>query len=123
MISPRLTLPCAALALCISSHASAAGQTGGGADAGVVVARDAQTGQLRPATPAELRALAGADKAMRPAPAAGPVKLREDGRREVHLGEAALVHATLRRDADGRTTMECVHGDAAAANAEAGHAH
>lgn len=121
MISPRLTLPCAALALFISSHAGAAGQTAAGA--GVVVARDAQTGQLRPATPAELRALAGADKAMRPAPAAGPVKLREDGRREVHLGEAALVHATLRRDADGRTTMECVHGDAAATDGENQHAH
>ena len=81
------------------------------APAGMTAVRDPQTGQLRPATAAELRALGAAQLALRPAAAAGPVKLRSDGRREVHLGEASLVQATVRRDADGKLTMDCVQGE------------
>ena len=86
----------------------------------MVAARDPQTGQLRAATPAELRALGTPSLALRPA--AGPVKLRSDGRRELHLGEAALVHATIARDAEGRLTMRCVEGGEHADRREAAHA-
>jgi len=81
--------------------------------AGMTAVRDPQTGQLRPATAAELRALGAAQLALRPAAAPGPspVRLRSDGRREVHLGEASLVQATVRRDADGKLTMDCVQGE------------
>lgn len=91
----------------------------GGQD-GVVAARDPQSGLLRPATAAELRALGAPEMALRPP--AGQVKVRSDGRRELHLGEAALVHAVLRRDADGRTSMRCIEGDDSAPPAEAHHA-
>ncbi|MDB5958962.1 MAG: hypothetical protein JWP59_256 [Massilia sp.] len=87
---------------------------------GMVAARDPQTGLLRAATPAELRALGAPSLSLRPA--AGPVKIRSDGRRELHLGEAALVHATIRRDADGRLTTSCVEGDDQAPAKEAAHA-
>ena len=85
----------------------------------MVAARDPLTGQLRAATPAELRALGAPSLALRLS--TGQVRLRADGRRELHLGEAALVHAVLRRDADGRTSMECIEGDGAPIE-EAGHA-
>ncbi|MFL6709475.1 MAG: post-PEP-CTERM-1 domain-containing protein [Massilia sp.] len=102
--------------LCRVLFAALALATGGAlaqdAPAGMTAVRDPQTGQLRPATAAELRALGAAQLALRPAAAgAGPVKLRSDGRREVHLGEAALVQATVRRDADGKLTMDCVQGE------------
>lgn len=87
---------------------------------GMVAARDPRTGQLRAATPAELRALGAPSLSLRPP--AGPVKLRSDGRRELHLGEAALVHATISRDADGRLTMTCIEGDDQAPGREARHA-
>ena len=101
-------LGCAQLAACASP-----------ADT-MVAARDPQTGQLRAATPAEVRALGAGSLALRPA--AGLVKMRGDGRRELHLGEASLVHAVLRRDADGRTSMTCVEGDGQAAKREVPHA-
>lgn len=90
---------------------------------GMVAVRDAQTGQLRAATAAELRALGATSLAMR-APA-GQLTVRSDGRRQLHLGEAALVHLVLRRDADGHASMACVDGDehgAADAARESGHA-
>ena len=86
----------------------------------MVAARDPQTGQLRPATPAELRALGTPSLALRPP--LGPVKLRSDGRRELHLGEAALVHAVLRREADGSVTMRCVDDEHLTPRHEASHA-
>lgn len=86
----------------------------------MVAVRDPQTGQLRAATAAELRALGTPSLAMRPA--AGTVRLRSDGRRQLHLGEAALVHATIARDADGRIALRCVEGDDRVAAREAAHA-
>lgn len=82
-------------------------------DSSMVAVRDPQSGLLRPATPAEIRALNGSAMASRPAP--GPVMLRSDGRRQVHLGEAGLVHAVLQRDADGSVAMACSDSEQRAA--------
>ena len=62
----------------------------------MVAVRDAQSGQLRAATAAELRALGAPSQALHAPP--GAVIVRSDGRRQLHLGEAALVHVVLRRD-------------------------
>lgn len=74
----------------------------------MVAVRDAQSGQLRAATAAELRVLGATSLALHPP--VGQVSVRADGRRQLHLGEAALVHVVLRRDADGHASMACVEG-------------
>lgn len=113
MSSPDSLTACAALVLLALGAGSARAQHPVDNTAAAMTAvRDPQSGQLRPATAAELRALGAAELALRPAAAPGPVKLRSDGRREVHLGEAALTQATVRRESDGRLTMECVEGEA-----------
>jgi hypothetical protein len=85
----------------------------------VVAVRDPQSGLLRPATPAEIRALNGPAMAARPAP--GPVMLRGDGRRQVHLGDAGLVHVLVQRNAGGALDMRCSETEAPGADAGAHH--
>ena len=105
-------------ALCVlgilSTHARAAGQDG------MVVVRDAQSGQLRAPTAAEsqaLRAAAPPNTAMTAAPAAAISLKRSNGTRGVRLGESAMVYDVVTRGADGKLSSECVQGAAAAEKA------
>ena len=105
-------LPCAALcgALPISAHAQQ--------ESGMVVVRDAQTGQLRAPTAAEARALAPAPSASAAMRATQPALVTHpDGRRQVTLGERGLVYTVVTRGADGKLQDQCVQGAAAAEKA------
>ncbi len=87
---------------------------------GMVVVRDAVTGALRAPTAAEFKALQAA--APVPAPpglAAAPPQLerKADGTRRAHLGDRGTVYTVIRRDANGATQTQCVHGAEAAAAA------
>lgn len=89
---------------------------------GMVVVRDAETGELRAPTPTEARALhprtnASAAAAAAPAPkmVTGP-----GGRRSVKLGERHMVYSVVSRDADGKLAEQCVHGVHAAERAVEG---
>jgi hypothetical protein len=89
---------------------------------GMVVVRDADTGQLRAPTPAEAQALhprtnASAATAAAPAPRmiVGP-----GGRRSVKLDQRHMVYSVVTRGGDGKLEEQCVHG-ADAAHHTAGH--
>lgn len=86
----------------------------------MAVVRDPQSGQLRPATPAEMRALHDADKqtrAMRPQAAARAPTVRPDGVRSATLGDKGMVYSVVRRGPDGKLIEQCLEGEAAAAHA------
>jgi hypothetical protein len=105
-------LPCAALcgALPISVHAQQ--------ESGMVVVRDAQTGELRAPTAAEARALAPAPTASAAMRATQPaVVTHPDGGRQVKLGERSLVYTVVTRGSDGKLHDQCVQGAAAAEKA------
>lgn len=88
---------------------------------GMVVVRDADTGELRAPTPTEARALhsrtnaAAASAAPAPKMVTGP-----GGRRSVQLGERQMVYSVVTRDADGKLAEQCVHGVHAAERAVEG---
>lgn len=92
---------------------SAAGQ-------GAVVVRDAESGQVRAPTAAEMRALQPAASASakssasqaRPAIVTGP-----GGRRSVRLDERHMVYSVVTRSAEGRHGAHCVTGKHAADHA------
>lgn len=110
-VPPYATL-CAALcgALPVSAHAQQ--------QSGMVVVRDAQTGELRAPTAAEARALAPAPAASAAMRATSPALVTHpDGRRQVKLGERGLVYTVVTRDADGKLHDQCVQGAAAAEKA------
>lgn len=102
-----LLLPLAALAL-----PAAAGQAtpAASAEQGMVVVRDADTGQLRAPTPLEARALQ--PRRSTAAAAAAPPKMvvGPGGRRSVRLGERHMVYSVVTRDSDGKLAGQCVHG-------------
>jgi hypothetical protein len=105
-------LPCAALWASLPQPAAAQEAQG------MVVVRDAQTGQLRAPTAAESRALTP------PAPvssmrAAGQPALvtHPGGSRQVRLGERGMVYSVVTRGADGKLGEQCVQGEAAAEKA------
>lgn len=85
-------------------------------DQAMVVARDAQTGQLRNATPAEVQALRAQEVERGITRAAPPaaVTVRRDGTRQTHLGERGLVYSVVARDADGKLQVREVTGEDAA---------
>lgn len=89
-------------------HARAAGQQG------MVVVRDAQTGELRAPTAAEAAALHGSAAAQRQAPAQRVESVGPGGGRKVLLGKSALVYSVATRGADGQMHEQCVNGEAAA---------
>lgn len=83
---------------------------------GMVVVRDAQTGLLRNATPAEVKTLRAQEVPRgitRPAPPS-PVTVRKDGTRQKHLGERGLVYSVVTRDAGGKLQVREVTGEDAA---------
>jgi hypothetical protein len=97
------------IAFLTATPAEAAGQQG------MVAVRDAQTGQLRAPTAAELKALQQqAPAQLQPGAAKATVTMREDGSGHLHLGEQAMVYAVMTRDAHGETVMQCVSGHEAA---------
>jgi hypothetical protein len=83
---------------------------------GMVVVRDAQTGQLRNATPAEVKALRAqqAQPGLVAAEAAGTVTIRQNGTMHKHLGEGGMVYSVVTRGADGKLSSQCVNGEVAA---------
>jgi hypothetical protein len=88
------------------------------AQPGMIVVRDAQTGQLRAPTAAEARALApapGMAAAMRAEPPA--LVAHPGGSKQVKLGERGLVYSVVTRGADGKLHDQCVQGAAAAEKA------
>lgn len=106
-------LPLAAVfaAVMLHQNARAAGQEG------MVVVRDAQTGQMRAPTAAELKALGPAPVAKLRAqpPSASMVVTRQpNGSRSLRLGENGLVYSVVQRDADGSLVEQCVKGKEAA---------
>lgn len=108
-----LTALCAATAMALP-QAHAAGQ------GGMVVVRDAQTGQLRAPTAAEAAALHSQAGMARKAPAQRVESVGPAGSRKVQLGKSALVYDVVTRDADGKLAEQCV-GDASAAHAAMNH--
>lgn len=84
---------------------------------GMVVVRDAATGELRAPTAAEFRVLQAAPASRRAASAPPPPERRADGTRRAHLGERGTVYTVISRDASGATQTQCVHGAEAAAAA------
>lgn len=109
-----LALPCAALCAALSFPATAQQQSG--TQSGMVVVRDAQTGELRAPTAAESRALApqGPSASISAKAAAPAAVTHPGGARQVRLGERSLVYSVVTRGADGKLTEQCVGGEAAA---------
>lgn len=102
-----------AVALMQAPHARAAGQDG------MVVVRDAQTGQLRAPTADEMTALtqtrSGAIKAQ--PPLSSLVVQNPNGSRSLRMGERGLVYSVVTRGADGKLEEQCLQGEQAAAKA------
>lgn len=92
------------------------------AQQGMVVVRDADTGELRAPTPSEARALHPRTNASAAAAAAPPPKMLTGpgGRRSVQLGERHMVYSVVTRGADGKLDEQCVHGAHAAEHAVKG---
>jgi hypothetical protein len=92
---------------------------------GLVVVRDAETGQLRAPTPAELKKLRAQDKQMQPPAVKPSVKKRADGSSQLRLGESAMVYSVIKRGADGKPVINCIEGqhaaEAAMSTKESGH--
>lgn len=87
------------------------------AQSGMVVVRDAQTGELRAPTAAEANALHGTSAAQRKAPAQHTETVGPGGSRKVQLGRSALVYSVVTKNADGTLAEQCVNGEHAAHSA------
>lgn len=87
-----------------------------GAQDGMVVVRDAQTGLLRNGTPAEVKALRAQEATQRglAAEPPSPVVIRKNGTLQKRLGERSLVYSVTTRGDAGKLDMDCVQGAAAA---------
>lgn len=123
MRKSAFTLRCiaATAALVLAGSAGAAGQ------ADQVVAKDPKTGKLRNATAAEVKQLnelraadRAAQKAARQAagaPAAGVVRLQQNGIAAAYVDEESVSYSVVHRGADGKLEADCVHGKSAAESA------
>ena len=76
--------------------------------ANLVVTKDPETGELRPATAAEREKLLGRKPLV---PVERKVVTLPDGSLMIELGEADLHYAVVKKAADGTLTGTCVHGD------------
>jgi hypothetical protein len=111
-----MALPLAALVAGLTMHAPARAQEG------MVVVRDAQTGQLRAPTPAEHKALTGGATASLRAKApvaslSSQVVRNPDGSRKLKLGQRGQVFEVVTRTPDGKLAEQCVQGEEAASRA------
>jgi hypothetical protein len=112
----RSVLAIAALALTGSAYA--AGQEG------QTVHKDPASGQIRNATAAEakqLNDLRAADRAAQKAarkaaglPAAGVVRLQQNGIAAAYVDEDSVSYSVVRRTADGKLEADCIQGKTAA---------
>jgi hypothetical protein len=84
--------------------------------ANMIVAKDAETGELRPATPAEREKLLGRQPLVAPE---HKVVTLPDGSVMVELGEADMSYAVATKNPDGTLSHTCVHGAAKAVTAVA----
>lgn len=110
MFSPTLMvlLPLAALAFPACAQQAAPQQAP--SQQGMVVVRDAETGELRAPSAAEseaLRAQAATPSARPPLPT---LVTGADGRESVRLGNSRLVYSVVRRGPDGKVDHQCVEG-------------
>jgi hypothetical protein len=111
-------------ALALGSSAFAAGQDG---QADQTVHKDPRTGQIRNATAAEakqLNDLRAADRAAQKAaraasgaPAAGVVRLQQNGIAAAYVDEESVSYSVVRRNADGKLEQDCIDGKTAAESA------
>ena len=79
-----------------------------------VVAKDPVTGELRPATPAEVKALEAQSSSRQPLMAPvdrDRVEVRPDGSKVGYLDETHMTHVVVKRAADGTLQYQCVDGD------------
>jgi hypothetical protein len=123
MHTPAFTLRSvvAIAALALTSSAFAAGQDG------QTVHKDPRTGQIRNATAAEakqLNDLRAADRAAQKAarqaagaPAAGVVRLQQNGIAAAYVDEESVSYSVMRRNADGKLELDCINGKTAAESA------
>lgn len=84
--------------------------------ANMVVTKDPETGELRPATAAEREKLF-ASRAPQAAPVAPRVVILPDGTEMVELGEETMSYAIATKAPDGSVKQGCVHGAEAATEA------
>jgi hypothetical protein len=120
---PGLTLRSvvAIAALALTGSAFAAGQDG---QASQTVSKDPVTGKVRNATAAEAKQLndlraadIAAQKAARKAaglPAAGVVRLQQNGIAAAYVDEELVSYSVVRRNADGKLEADCIQGKTAA---------
>ena len=123
---PRFTLRSvvAIAALALTGSAFAAGQDG---QASQTVSKDPVTGKLRHANAEEakkLNELRAADRAAQKAarqaagaPAAGVVRLQQNGIVAAHVDEESVSYSVVHRTADGKLEADCIHGKTAAETA------
>lgn len=105
-------LPLAAIFAAIMMHTTAARAAG---QDGVIVVRDAQTGQMRAPTAAELKALAPAGaKVSTQVPLSSLVVTKPNGSRTLRLAERGQVYSVVSRAPDGQLVEQCVQGENAA---------
>lgn len=105
-------------ALVLSSSAFAAGLTD---SMGMIAVRDAETGQLRGATPAEAQLMQAQQNSVRVGAAGlitGTVSpqmtINKFGAKKLEMTEDTLVYSVVTRKADGSLDMQCVTGADAA---------
>lgn len=111
-----LLLPLAALCLPVGAAQDAQGAPSAQGQ-GMVVVRDAQTGQLRMPTAAEVRAMQPPPSAALTRQAPPAIVTGPGGRRSVRLGESHMVYSVVTRDSEGKLGDQCVQGVHAAEHA------
>ncbi len=123
---PVFSMRCVAAiaALALSGSAYAAGQD---AQAGQTVFKDRATGKIRNATAAEAKQLndlratqRAADAAARKAsgaPQTNVMRLQSNGVTAAFVDEESVSYSVMRRSADGKLELDCVHGKTAAEQA------
>jgi hypothetical protein len=113
-MSSKILITCCALAL-VSTAAVAAQPSGA-----MAVVRDRQSGQLRPASAAELRAMQGNLAQVQVALPPAQAVVRADGTRSARLGQRGVVYSVVARTPDGKLVRHCVQGESAALHAAHG---
>jgi len=101
----------AALSVAAPNSVARAGQA-----ESMVVVRDASTGLLRNATPAEVKALRAQDvqRGVTGAQPPAPATMRANGTRQKLVGERGQVYTIVSRDANGKLTASEAIGENAA---------
>lgn len=121
MLFPAATVLAAMTCLPAAAQTATSAAPGAGTSGqGVVVVRDAETGQVRAPTAAEMRALQPSPSASAKSSAAmaPPVMVTgPGGRRSVRLDERQMVYSVVTRGPDGKPEERCVAGNNAGAKA------